>query len=156
MNSAEPYVPEVLAAYGLQGPALRYGCGHINDTFLLTRENVILQRVSANAFPHPEQVMANLLAVTDYLAMKVKAFGGDPNREALQIRRCLDGAPFYRDSAGATWRAFPCIQHVKCYQQAETPEIFAAAGRAFGRFTFLLNGTRGQLCHTRALGYARV
>lgn len=140
MTAAEPYVPEVLEAYGLQGPALRYGCGHINDTFLATRENVILQRVSLNAFPHPEQVMANLLAVTDFLAARIRANGGDPNREALQIRRCLDGSPFYKDSAGATWRAFPCIQYVRCYQTAETPEIFAAAEEAFGRFTLLLNG----------------
>jgi len=35
---------------------------------------------------------------------------------------------------------FPFVEGTVCYQAAETPELFAASGRAFGRFQRLLQG----------------
>ena len=47
-----------------------FGNGNINDTFLavfrntFTETQLILQRVNRNVFPHPEQIMANMRAIT--------------------------------------------------------------------------------------------
>lgn len=57
--------------------AVRYGSGHINDTFLVTlkREEgtegrVILQRMNKNIFKNPEELMENILGVTSFLRKK--------------------------------------------------------------------------------------
>lgn len=59
---------EAIAAFAYEGTLIAdtvYGSGHINDTFRLTFAvgnmgdlDVILQRMNADAFPHPEQLMA--------------------------------------------------------------------------------------------------
>ena len=68
--------------------AVRYGSGHINDTFLVTlkREEgtegrVILQRMNKNIFKNPEELMENILGVTSFLRKKIIENGGDPERE---------------------------------------------------------------------------
>ena len=92
---AEQSLQEVFAAYDLGGEvagALRYGKGHINDTFcayVQTPEGecrrFILQRMSAAAFKHPDQLMANIVGVTEHLRKKIAAAGGDPARETLTV-----------------------------------------------------------------------
>lgn len=70
--TAEKMLPEVLAAWNFNGQVvgtLRFGQGHINDTFCVyvQEENgdsrrYILQRMSTAAFKHPDQLMANIVA----------------------------------------------------------------------------------------------
>ena len=93
-----PFVPEndknileVLAAYELPATvvgAVRYGQGHINDTFCVLCQpqegdciRFILQGLSSAAFPEPEKLMENFIGITSYLREKVTAAGGDPMRE---------------------------------------------------------------------------
>ena len=74
---------EAIAAFAYEGTLIAdtvYGSGHINDTFRLTFAvgnmgdlDVILQRMNADAFPHPEQLMENcgcdgVLKKEDYCA----------------------------------------------------------------------------------------
>ena len=76
-NPAENTLSEVLAAYAFAGEvvgAARFGQGHINDTFCVYTQTAegdcvryILQRMSAAAFKHPDQLMQNIVCVTDYL-----------------------------------------------------------------------------------------
>ena len=66
-NPAENTLSEVLAAYAFAGEvvgAARFGQGHINDTFCVYTQTAegdcvryILQRMSAAAFKHPDQLM---------------------------------------------------------------------------------------------------
>ena len=82
---------EAIAAFAYEGTLIAdtvYGSGHINDTFRLTfavgnmgNLDVILQRMNADAFPHPEQLMENIAGVTGFLKKKIIARGGDPERE---------------------------------------------------------------------------
>lgn len=150
MSTAEAVLNEVLEAYDFGAPvvgAMRYGCGHINDTFCVHTQLqddcyncFILQRMSAAAFQHPNQLMANIVGVTDYLGRKIVEAGGDRSREAMEVIRTRTGADFYTDSQGGAWRVFPFVKDTYCYQTAETPELFAASGRAFGRFQKMLDG----------------
>ena len=150
MSTAEAVLSEVLEAFDFGNPvvgAARYGCGHINDTFCVHTQPVddccdcfILQRMSAAAFKRPDQLMSNIIGVTEYLGKKITEAGGDRSREAMEVIRPKNGEPYYTDSQGGAWRVFPFVKDIYCYQTAETPELFAAAGRAFGRFQKMLDG----------------
>ena len=145
MVPAEQTLQEVLDAFDFGAPAadaVRYGHGHINDTFLvrtrLEKPRFILQRISAAAFKRPDQLMANIIGVTEYLGRQIEARGGDRSREALAVLRPRSGEPYYTDSQGGAWRLYPFVERTVCHQKADTPQLFAASGRAFGRFQQLL------------------
>ena len=57
------------------------------------------------------------------------------------------GEPFFTDSAGGAWRVYPFVERTVCYQSAESAELFAASGRAFGRFQRLLGGYPAETLH---------
>ena len=148
MARAEDYISEVLEAFDFGAPvvgAVRYGQGHINDTFVVHTQpehiccrRFILQRISAAAFHHPDQLMANITGVTEYLGREIEKNGGNREREAMRVIRTRTGGTFYTDRDGSAWRLYPFVEGTVCYQMAETPELFAASGRAFGRFQRLL------------------
>ena len=148
MVQAEQTLREVLEAFDFGAPvvgAIRYGCGHINDTFVVHTQpedaccrRFILQRMSAAAFKHPEQLMDNIIGVTEYLGRQIAARGGDRAREAMEVIRPKNGQDYYTDSQGGAWRLYPFVEGTVCHQTADTPELFAASGRAFGRFQQLL------------------
>ena len=150
MSAAEARLQEVLEAFDFGAPvvgAMRYGCGHINDTFCVHTQPAdyacrcfILQRMSSAAFKRPDQLMSNIIGVTEYLGSKITAAGGDRSREAMEVIRPRNGEPYYTDSEGGAWRVYPFIKDIYCYQTADTPELFAASGRAFGRFQKMLDG----------------
>ena len=78
---------EVLAAYDFPATlmgAVRYGQGHINDTFCVICQpqegdavRYILQGLSLAAFPHPDELMENFIGITSYLRDTIIAAGGD-------------------------------------------------------------------------------
>ena len=149
-------IAQILAAYALPGTVAdvaRHGKGHINDTFCVVCKTpeggtarFILQRLSQAAFPHPEEVMENFVGITSYLRREILAEGGDPLRETLSLVKTGDGADFVTDAEGRAWRLMPFIENADCYQSA-TPELFAASGRAFGRFQYMLRDYPAQTLH---------
>ena len=160
---SQPYIPEnapvlreVLGAYPFPDTllgAVRYGQGHINETYCVLcqpREGecirYILQAISRAAFPEPEKLMENFVAITSYLRRQITALGGNPDRETLGLVHTRDGKPFYTDGQGKVWRLVPLIEGTQCCQQA-TPELFEATGRAFGRFQYMLRDYPAQTLH---------
>ena len=151
-----PVLQEVLAAYEFPATlmgAVRYGQGHINDTFCVICQpqdgdciRFILQGISSAAFPHPEELMENFVGITSYLREKILAGGGDPMRETLCLVKTKDGSDFHTDRGGKVWRLMPFIENTDCFQSA-TPELFEASARAFGRFQRLLNGYPAETLH---------
>ena len=149
-------ISQILAAYALPGTVAdvaRHGKGHINDTFCVVcrmpeggTARFILQRLSQAAFPHPEEVMENFVGITSYLRREILAEGGDPLRETLSLVKTGDGADFVTDAEGRAWRLMPFIENADCYQSA-TPELFAASGRAFGRFQYMLRDYPARTLH---------
>ena len=147
-NPAEPLLPQALSAWDFDGQivgAVRFGKGHINDTFCVyvqTEEGdcrrFILQRMSAAAFKHPDQLMANIVGVTDYLRAEIARAGGDPDRETMTVKRTKDGKTWFTDSENGAWRVYPFIENTLCLQSAETPELFYASAKAFGKFQHML------------------
>ena len=157
-----PILSEVLGAYDFPATllgAVRYGQGHINDTFCLVCQpqegnaiRFILQGLSTAAFPHPEELMENFIGITSYLRDKVIAAGGDPMRETLSLVKTRDCKDFYTDSNGKVWRLTPFIENTDCFQSA-TPELFEASARAFGRFQFMLQGYPAETLHETIVNF---
>ncbi len=151
-----PVLKEVLAAYDFPATlmgAVRYGQGHINDTFCVICQpqdgdciRFILQGLSTTAFPHPEELMENMVGITAYLREKIVANGGDPLRETLTLIQTKDGKDYYTDANGKVWRLTPFIENTDCWQKA-TPELFEASARAFGRFQYMLQGYPAHTLH---------
>ena len=145
---AEKNLQEALAAFDFGAPvvgAMRFGHGHINDTFCVHTQPeddgcrcFILQRMSAAAFKHPEQLMANIIGITDYLGKQIRAAGGDRGREAMEVLRTRGGGAYYTDGDGGAWRVYPFVTDTYCYQTAETPALFEASAKAFGKFQRML------------------
>ena len=152
----------VLKAYDFPATllgAVRYGQGHINDTYCVVCQpqegdpvRFILQGMSITAFPHPEELMANFVGITSYLREKILAAGGDPARETLSLIKTRDGKDFYTDETGRVWRLTPFIENTDCFQSA-TPELFEASARAFGRFQYLLQGYPAETLHETIMNF---
>ena len=153
---------EVLEAYDFPNTllgAVRYGQGHINDTFCVLCQpqegdciRYILQGLSLAAFPHPDELMENFVGITSYLREKIIAAGGDPLRETLSLVKTKDGKDFYTDSNGKAWRLTPFIENTDCYQSA-TPELFEASARTFGRFQYMLQGYPAETLHEAIVNF---
>ena len=155
-------VLEVLSNYDLPATllgAVRYGQGHINDTFCVLCQpqegdcvRYILQGLSSAAFPHPDELMENFIGITSYLRDKIIAAGGDPLRETLSLVKTKDGKDFYTDSNGKVWRLTPFIENTDCFQSA-TPELFEASARAFGNFQYMLQGYPAETLHEAIVNF---
>ena len=99
-----PVLAQVLEAYDLPATvlgAVRYGQGHINDTYCVVCQpqegdavRFILQGLSLSAFPHPEELMENFVGITSFLREKITAAGGDPMRETLSIVKTRNGKDY--------------------------------------------------------------
>ena len=146
---ADAGIPRILEAYDFPGTllgAVRYGQGHINDTFCVVCQpqegdaiRFILQGLSLAAFPRPQELMANFVGITGYLREKILSQGGDPLRETLSLVKTRDGKDYYTDPDGKVWRLMPFVENTDCFQSA-TAEQFEASARTFGRFQYMLQG----------------
>ena len=163
------YIPEneamltkVIAAFDFPATllgAVRYGSGHINDTFCLVCQpqegkaiRYILQGLSVAAFPRQEELMENFIGVTSHLRRKILAAGGDVERETLNLVPTREGKPYYTDDTGRVWRLTKYVENTLCLQKA-TPELFEASARAFGRFQWLLADYPAETLHETIVNF---
>ena len=114
----------------------RYGCGHINETYLVVTDNghrYILQKVNHHIFRNVPALMENICAVTGHLRKQMN----DPRR-VLTVVNTVDGAAFYFDG-NSYWRLYEFVEGSICLQQPKTPEDFYQSAVAFGEFQQQLN-----------------
>lgn len=65
-------ISEIVRNFAIDVKLEAYGNGHINDTYIADSEpKYILQRINHAIFKNPEQVMGNILGVTEYLREKI-------------------------------------------------------------------------------------
>ncbi len=151
-------IDEAIAAFALEGTPVSYGLygsGHINDTHLLvtTERRYILQRINHVVFPHPDEVMENIAAVTAHLAKSIAARGGDVTRETLTVVPTREGAAYYRDSIGSFWRVYLFIEDNLSLDKVETPHQFYQSGVAFGRFQNQLADFPAETLHEAIVNF---
>lgn len=118
----------------------RFGNGHINDTYLVqtdTGRKYILQKMNEGIFKNVDGLINNIVGVTDHIRMKLTQRGKDPARECLTVVHTKHGKP-YLEIDKSYWRSYIYIEDAITMDIAETPELFGAAGYAFGNFQRLL------------------
>ena len=149
-------VHEALDGFKLPGElkeCIRYGSGHINDTYRLTYETpqgtkrYILQRMSTSIFKKPVELMENVSGVTAWLRKKIIENGGDPERETLTLVKSNDGLPYFVDSAGEYWRVYLFIEGATCYDAVKDDNDFYQSAVAFGHFQRLLADYPAETLH---------
>ena len=148
LKPAEEMLNEALAAWnwgGIVVGAVRYGAGHINDTFCVYTQDeagdcvrFILQRINTNTFTDPAGLMENICGVTSFLRKKIEEKGGDVTRETMNVVPTAEGKPYYADTNGGAWRVYTFVEGTVCLQKVESPEDFYASAYAFGQFQQLL------------------
>lgn len=117
-----------------------FGCGHINDTFLVktdTGEKYLLQEINTAVFKDPKLLMENIVSVTEFLKKKIVAAGGDPARETLNVVLTKEGENHVAYDECA-WRVYTFIDDAVTLQTCETPDEFYASACGFGHFQKLL------------------
>ncbi len=119
-----------------------YGNGHINDTYYAKAVNagdpaIILQRLNTRVFPRPDEVMSNIVRVTEFLSEKIRAADGDPKEGTLTVVKTKDGQDFYRDGDDC-YRVYLFIEDSVTHE-VPTPALLLESGRAFGRFQGMLS-----------------
>ncbi len=149
MKCKKNNINEILSHFDVVTGALPFGNGHINTTYLVKGEtgSFILQKVNRAVFPHPEQVMENISLVLAHLNKQIKAAGGDPLRETMQLIPTKEGKPCYITPEGDCYRMYTFVADTYAIDRAETPEIFAASAHAFGHFQKMLADFQADRLH---------
>ena len=139
---------ELLQKFTLDGAVVsceRYGCGHINETYLVQTESgtrYILQKINQRIFKDVLKLMENIAAVTAFLGKQTS----DP-RKVLTLIPTLDGRSCYRDADGSYWRVYAFVEDSICLQQPENPADFYESAVAFGDFQQRLKDFPAHLLH---------
>ncbi len=159
MQEQQPAFPleEIIKNFNIDGEYIGYylsNDGHINNTFVLEFDDglgkiksYLLQLINTNVFKNPDELMENIVGVTEYLRKIVVDNGGDPERECLNVYFTFDGKPYYRDADGNCWRCYNFITGAHSCQSIDDPETFANAARAFGKFQCLLADYPSETLH---------
>ena len=138
----------VLSQFQLDSAAVsceRYGCGHINETYLVVTESgrrYILQKLSNRAFPDIAGLQENVAAVTEYLHKQIT----DPYG-ALTLIPTQDGKAWYHHEENSDWRVYDFIEGSICLQAPETADDFYQSAIAFGTFQQQLTGFPAETLH---------
>ena len=124
--------------------------GHINNTYVFDFDDAgkirryLVQILNTYVFKKPDELMKNVVGVTNHLRKTVIANGGDPERECLTVYPAKDGKPYYIDSEGNFWRCYNFISDAHSFQSVDSPEISYNAAKAFGKFQKMLADYPGE------------
>lgn len=142
---------EILEKFNLKGKVVScelYGNGHINYTFKVDCEDngnayrYILQAISTAAFKHPDEVMENIVEVTEFLKRKES----DP-RKVLGLIYTKDGKSYYKDKEENYWRVYVFVEDSVCLEHPDTKEEFYQCAVAFGQFQKNLSDFPAEKLH---------
>lgn len=112
-----------------------YGSGHINSTWLAVHKSAdgvevkqLLQMINHYVFKNPDELMENIIGVTEFLRPRVQEDG------TLTVIPTLDGKPYYLDEFGNYWRVYKFVENATGYDKIEKDSDFYNCGLAFGEF----------------------
>ncbi|EDX85012.1 Phosphotransferase enzyme family, putative [Synechococcus sp. PCC 7335] len=127
------------------------GKGNINSTFLVTVDLVtaegksqsrfVLQRINAQVFRRPEQVIQNMVVLGEHLRNreKIQTDGRSPHWQTPQIIPTTDGNHFWQDEARDYWRAISFIENSQVLETIETHTHAREVGYGLAMFHRLIS-----------------
>ena len=132
-------IHDVVKEFAVSPHVERYGNGHINDTYLVTQDRYILQRINTNIFKDPYGLMENIENVTVFLREKIVMMDGDPERETLSVIPTIHGESCYKYDENNYFRMYKFVENTVAIENDKTYETLYQAGRGFGRFQKMLD-----------------
>lgn len=116
--------------------------GNINRTYEVSFappeggpcDKYIFQRINTYVFKNPEDVMHNILNVTEHIKKKLSEETGGYERRVLSFLTAEDGHPYLYTNDRDFWRVYRFVDDARAYDMIEKPVHFYEAGRAFGEF----------------------
>ena len=111
--------------------------GHINRTYFLTYDTgkrYVMQMVNTDIFKKPDEVMENIVGVTEHIRCGYEAKGINSDRRALRVIWTKSGKWGHVDRRGIYWRMYDFVEDSDCYMKVESAEMFEKVGYAFGQF----------------------
>ncbi len=130
----KPNIQEVLSHFDMEYEASPYGNGHINDTYLISPNQYILQRINTNIFKDPEGLMDNVYKVTEHLKDVIASEGGDPERETLTVIKTKDGKNLYTHDENNSFRVYKFVDNTVTIETPEKAEEMYKAAKGFAKF----------------------
>ncbi len=134
---------EVISSFDIDGTLVDvkpFGNGHINDTFMVRfndgkkNQGYVIQRINHNVFKKPDEVMSNVINVTEYIRNAVISNGGNPDREVLNVVKTKDNHSYCKDKNGNYWRALIFIDNAISLDLPNNENDHYQAALAFGNF----------------------
>ena len=158
MNAAqEKEIFDVISQFAIYGDLVSckpLGNGHINSTFRSTfnqggtQVRYTHQHINKEVFKQPDQVVANIASVTDFLRESYRREGlEDISRRTLTLVPCKDGKLFYLDPAGNYWRTYLFVENVTTYEILDSTSLAEQLGRTVGEFQNRLASYKGPRLH---------
>ncbi len=125
--------------------------GHINETYTATyaqggvNVRYIHQKINRHVFRAPNEVMENLMRVTEHIRTRLENEKTDDiTRKVLIVVPTRDGQSFYVNPDGDFWRTFVFVEGVQSFESVESDEQAFEAGLAFGAFQNYLSDLPGE------------
>lgn len=114
------------------------GNGLINDTYRVETQggSFVLQRINRQVFAHPEQIMANLIVLSQHVQQKPQA---DIKLKVPGILPTHNGTLLYQDEQQDYWRALSYIEHTESVEAIRNLADAEQIGFALGHFHYLLS-----------------
>ena len=138
----------ILTQFPLDGEVTsceRYGCGHINETYLVvtaTGHRYILQKINNHIFKDVPALMENIASVTEYL----RKSQSDPRR-VLTLVYTTEGNAFLHHTDDTYWRVYEFVEDSVCLQAPENAMDFYQSAVAFGTFQQQLKDFPAETLH---------
>ncbi len=142
-------ISKVLSSFPFQGEFVKTNPineGLINTTLLAeyTKGKYIVQKINIAVFTKPDELMKNILDVTEYLKTSIIANGGDPDKQTLHFLKTNDGNLYYIDEDGSYWRSYAYQDNTYTLNSNCSLEEKYEAAKAFGEFQYLLKDFPGN------------
>ncbi len=147
---------QLATCFGITDPIIsqqEIHSGNINCTYLVTvaapdkERQYVFQRINSYVFKKPQEVMANILSVTEHIKKKLLEETGSYERRVLSFRLTQDGKPYYYSSKRHFWRVYEYVDNSHAYDMVQTPQQFYEAGYSFGEFQAWLSDFPAETLH---------
>lgn len=128
------------------------GEGFINSTYIVKTEgnspDYILQKKNKSIFPNVPMMMDNIVRITEHIANKISARGGNPAKEVLTVVKTHDGLPYFKDEEDEYWAMCLFIPDTVGHDIADSPRLAYKGGEGLGKFQMLLSDFTQPLYET--------
>ena len=136
IHKVHSFIPEILVD---ELEVQQLGLGHIHESYLIQQSGTptwILQRINTQVFTKPEQVEKNHQALIQIFKKELIETLGIQLPEVVPYSA---ESLYYWDADHQPWRLYTFYDEHVCYEYCPSLEIAHNAGRAFGRFSKVLN-----------------